>query len=265
MISRETLDKFIEYINTSKRIVFFGGAGVSTESGIPDFRSKDGLYNQKDVDFAEYSPEYLLSQECLYHNPKVFFAFYRQKMDTRNVQPNVTHKVLAKLEECGKLSAVITQNIDGLHQKAGSKKVYEIHGTTRKNYCTKCGARYGENFIFESKDVIPRCPECGGMVRPDVVLYGENVQHEKEAVTEIYNADMLIVGGTSLQVYPANSYVDVFRGRHMAVVNREDVGVKIGKEDVFIQESLGEVFEEVLSRARTKNAPILYRYYPALH
>lgn len=245
MVNSEDLDKLIEYIRASKRIVFFGGAGVSTESGIPDFRSKDGLYNQRDVNFEQYSPEYLLSRECLYHNPKVFFAFYRQKMDTRSFQPNITHHILAKLEACGKLSAVITQNIDGLHQKAGSKKVYEIHGTTGKNYCTKCGAKYDGDFIFESKGAIPRCPECGGMVRPDVVLYGENVQYEKEAVEEIFDADLLIVGGTSLQVYPANSYVDVFRGHHMAVVNQEPVGVKLGKEDVFIRGSLGEVFAEV--------------------
>lgn len=245
MVNSEDLDKLIEYIRASKRIVFFGGAGVSTESGIPDFRSKDGLYNQRDVDFEQYNPEYLLSRECLYHNPKVFFAFYRQKMDTRSFQPNITHHILAKLEACGKLSAVITQNIDGLHQKAGSKKVYEIHGTTGKNYCTKCGAWYDEDFIFESKGAIPSCPECGGMVRPDVVLYGENVQHEKEAVEEIFDADLLIVGGTSLQVYPANSYVHGFAGRHMAVVNQEPVEVKLGKEDIFIRGSLGEVFAEV--------------------
>lgn len=245
MENKNELNRFIEYIKDSKRIVFFGGAGVSTESGIPDFRSKDGLYNQKDVDFEQYNPEYLLSRECLYHNPKVFFAFYRQKMDTRSVHPNITHQVLAKLEECGKLSAIITQNIDGLHQKAGSKKVLEIHGTTQRCYCTKCRTEYDGGHIFTSRDEIPRCPSCGGMVRPDVVLYGERVQHEREAIHAIHDADMLIVGGTSLQVYPAGSYIRLFNGDCLAVINLEPVGVPLGKEDIFIQGNLGEVFSEV--------------------
>ncbi len=245
MVNSEDLDKLIEYIRSSKRIVFFGGAGVSTESGIPDFRSKDGLYNQKDIQFEEYSPEYLLSHECLYHNPKVFFSFYRQKMDTRNIQPNIAHQVLAKLEDCGKLSAIVTQNIDGLHQKAGSKNVLEIHGTTQRCYCTKCHAEYSGSYIFESGDTIPRCPSCGGMIRPDIVLYGENVQHEKEAVHAIHAADMLIIGGTSLQVYPASSYVRLFTGNCLAFINQEPVGIPFKKEDIFIQENLGEVFSEV--------------------
>lgn len=243
--NHNSIEKLIEAIKNSKNIVFFGGAGVSTESSIPDFRSKDGLYNQKDIHFEEYSPEYLLSHECLYHNPKVFFFFYRQKMDTRNIQPNITHHALAKLEECGKLSAIVTQNIDGLHQKAGSKKVLEIHGTTQVCYCTKCHAEYNGSYIFESKDVIPRCSKCGGMIRPDIVLYGENVQHEKEAVHAIHAADMLIVGGTSLQVYPSSSYVRLFMGDCLAVINREPVGIPLRKEDVFIQGNLGDVFSEV--------------------
>lgn len=238
-------ERLIETIKNSKNIVFFGGAGVSTESGIPDFRSKDGLYNQKDIQFEKYSPEYLLSHECLYHNPKVFFSFYHQKMDTRNIQPNIAHQVLAKLENCGKLSAIVTQNIDGLHQKAGSKKVLEIHGTTQRCYCTKCHAGYDGSYIFESRDAIPRCPSCGGMVRPDVVLYGENVQQEKQAIHAIHDADMLIVGGTSLQVYPANSYIRLFNGDCLAVINLEPVGIPLGKEDIFIQGNLGEVFSEV--------------------
>lgn len=245
MGNKNELNRFIEYIKDSKRIVFFGGAGVSTESGIPDFRSKDGLYNQKDVDFEQCNPEYLLSRECLYHNLKVFFAFYRQKMDTRSVHPNVTHKVLAKLEECRKLSAVVTQNIDGLHQKAGSKKVLEIHGTTQRCYCTKCNTEYNGSYIFETEDAIPMCPKCGGMIRPDVALYVENVQQEKEAVHAIHAADMLIIGGTSLQVYPASSYVRLFMGDYLAVINREPVGIPFRKEDIFIQENLGDVFSEI--------------------
>lgn len=241
----ENIDKLIEVIKKSKNIVFFGGAGVSTESGIPDFRSKDGLYNQKDIQFEEHSPEYLLSHECLYHNPKVFFSFYRQKMDTRDIQPNITHQVLVKLEECGKLSAIVTQNIDGLHQKAGSKKVLEIHGTTQRCYCTKCYVEYDGSYIFESGAAIPRCSECGGMIRPDVVLYGENVQHEKDAIHAIHAADMLIVGGTSLQVYSASSYLRLFQGDCLAVINRENVGIPLGKEDIFIQGNLGEVFSKI--------------------
>ena len=184
-------EKLREYINKSNNIVFFGGAGVSTESGIPDFRSKDGLYNQHDVRFDQYEPEYLLSRNCLYNNPKVFYEFYRQKLDTRNVEPNITHKVLAKMEAVGKLSAIVTQNIDGLHQKAGSENVFEIHGTTQRNYCSKCGKTYPADFLYESstheaktsrfepnlslsKDSIPKC-ECRGLIRPDVTLYGEGL------------------------------------------------------------------------------------------
>lgn len=166
-------------------------------------------------------------------------------MDTKNIHPNITHQVLAKLEECGKLSAIVTQNIDGLHQKAGSKKVLEIHGTTQRCYCTKCRTEYDGGHIFTSRDIIPRCPSCGGMVRPDVVLYGERVQHEKEAIHAIHDADMLIVGGTSLQVYPAGSYIRLFNGDCLAVINLEPVVVPFKKEDIFIQENLGEVFSEV--------------------
>ena len=154
----EKMKWFIDIVKESNQIVFFGGAGVSTESGIPDFRSKDGLYNQHDVQFEKYQPEYLLSHTCLMKEPEVFFEFYRQKMDSRGYEPNVTHKVLAKLEEIGKLKAIVTQNIDGLHQLAGSKNVFEIHGTTHKNYCMSCGERVGENYIFETEG-IPRCPK----------------------------------------------------------------------------------------------------------
>lgn len=240
-------EKLREYIEESNNIVFFGGAGVSTESGIPDFRSKDGLYNQHDVQFDKYEPEYLLSRECLYNNPKVFYEFYRQKMDTRNIEPNITHKVLAKMEEMGKLSAIVTQNIDGLHQKAGSKNVFEIHGTTQKNYCSKCKMEYHLDFLFNTKETIPKC-ECGGLIRPDVTLYGENLPNEavNGAVEAISNADMLIIGGTSLKVYPAAHYISYFSGNHLVVINREKIQVLMNEDtDLMIVDSLGNVFSEI--------------------
>ena len=236
-----------EYIEESNNIVFFGGAGVSTESGIPDFRSKDGLYNQHDIQFDKYEPEYLLSRECLYNNPKVFYEFYRQKMDTRNIEPNITHKVLAKMEEMGKLKAIVTQNIDGLHQKAGSKNVFEIHGTTQRNYCSKCKMEYHSDFLFNNKEAIPKC-KCGGLIRPDVTLYGENLPNDavNGAVEAISNADMLIIGGTSLQVYPAANYISYFSGRHLVVINREKIQVLLyGDTDLMIVDSLGNVFSEI--------------------
>lgn len=240
-------EKLRKYLEESNNIVFFGGAGVSTESGIPDFRSKDGLYNQHDIEFEKYRPEYLLSQECLRDNPKVFFEFYRQKMDTRNIEPNITHNVLAKMETNGKLKAIVTQNIDGLHQKAGSHTVFEIHGTTKRNYCSKCGREYPADYIFESDDAIPMCI-CGGMIRPDVTLYGEDLPIDavNGAVDAIHNADCLIIGGTSLQVYPAANYISYFRGEHLIVINRETLYVPINLEcDLVITDSLGNVFSEV--------------------
>ena len=240
-------EKLREYIEESNNIVFFGGAGVSTESGIPDFRSKDGLYNQHDVQFDKYEPEYLLSRECLYNNPKVFYEFYRQKMDTRNIEPNITHKVLAKMEEIGKLKAIVTQNIDGLHQKAGSKNVFEIHGTTQRNYCSKCKMEYHADFLFDTKETIPKC-ECGGLIRPDVTLYGENLPNDavNDAVEAISNADMLIIGGTSLKVYPAANYISYFSGNHLVIINREEIQVLLNENtDLMIVDSLGNVFSEI--------------------
>ena len=240
-------EQLIEYIEESNNIVFFGGAGVSTESGIPDFRSKDGLYNQHDVQFDRYEPEYILSRECLYTNPKVFYEFYRQKMDTRNIEPNITHKVLAKMEEIGKLKAIVTQNIDGLHQKAGSKNVFEIHGTTQRNYCSKCKKEYHSDFLFDTKETIPKC-ECGGLIRPDVTLYGENLHNDavNGAVEAISNADMLIIGGTSLKVYPAAHYISYFSGRHLVIINREKIQVLMNEDtDLTIVDSLGNVFSEI--------------------
>jgi len=245
------LDKFASYIKESNNIVFFGGAGVSTESGIPDFRSKDGLYNQHDVWFDMYSPEYLLSRECLFNTPKVFYEFYRQKMDTRNIKPNTTHEVLAWLEDIGKLSAVVTQNIDGLHQKAGSKTVYEIHGTTKRNYCPRCGKKYPENYIFECGQDIPKC-ECRGQIRPAVTLYGENLptQAVDNAMKAISEADMLIIGGTSLSVYPASSFIDYFAGKHLVVINKEKLDVHIGDDDLVFIDSLGAVFGALAAKLK---------------
>lgn len=242
------IEKFKSFIKESKNIVFFGGAGVSTESGVPDFRSKDGLYNQRDIRFEQYSPEYLLSHSCLVMHPNVFFEYYRQKMDARGVEPNVTHKVLADWEKQGILSAVITQNIDGLHQKAGSKVVYELHGTIWRNYCSDCKKEFESDYIFENKDYIPRC-QCGGVVRPYVTLYEEGLPEDavNGAIEAISKADMLIIGGTSLRVYPAASYVHYFKGKHLVVINREKLDVKINEDkDLFILASLGEVFKELL-------------------
>lgn len=239
--------KLREYIEESNNIVFFGGAGTSTESGIPDFRSKDGLYNQHDIRFDKYNPEYLLSRECLYNDPKVFYEFYRQKMDIRNVEPNITHKVLAKMEDRGKLKAIVTQNVDGLHQKAGSKNVYEIHGTTQRNYCSKCKKEYHTDFLFNTKEAIPKC-ECGGLIRPDVTLYGEILPDNAvtNAIDAISEADMLIIGGTSLRVYPAADYISFFEGKHLVVINKEKIDdLSNDYIDLVIVDSLGNVFTEI--------------------
>ena len=243
----DKIKKLLKFINESNNIVFFGGAGVSTESGIPDFRSKDGLYNQHDIQFEQYSPEYLLSRDCLYNNPKVFYEFYKQKMDTRNYEPNITHKVLAKLEDMGKLKAIVTQNIDGLHQKAGSKNVYEIHGTTNINYCGKCRKEYDSDYIFDSEETIPKC-ECRGLIRPKVTLYGESLPKDavNDALNAIANADMLIVAGTSLQVYPAANFIYEFKGEHLVVINKEELKIHLNDEtDLIICDSMGKVFEEI--------------------
>ncbi|MCR5511613.1 NAD-dependent deacetylase [Lachnospiraceae bacterium XBB2008] len=233
-------------IDATDNIVFFGGAGVSTESGIPDFRSKDGLYNKPDVNFAQYQPEYLLSHSCLVREPKVYYEFHRQKMDTRNIEPNNAHKYLAKLEEMGKLKAVVTQNIDGLHQKAGSKVVYEIHGSALRNYCMNCGKVYPPDYIFESKDPIPRC-DCGGIVRPDITLYEEGLPDDQVmgAIDALAAADMLIIGGTSLMVYPAASFVNYFHGRTLVVINQSDISIRKAENTLVIKERIGAFFTEL--------------------
>ncbi len=245
----EKLEKLYQWVEDSKRIVFFGGAGVSTESGVPDFRSKDGLYNQHDVRFDKYRPEYLLSHSCLMNEPEVYFEFHRQKMDTRKIEPNNAHKYLAALEKTGKLDAVVTQNIDGLHQKAGSKKVYEIHGSALRNYCLKCGKTFPEDYIFESGEAIPHC-ECGGMIRPDITLYEEGLPDEavSMSVDAIARADMLIIGGTSLTVYPAASYINYFSGKYLVIINRDALSVRTKGDMLLIQEKIGEVFTELAKK-----------------
>lgn len=240
------IEIFKEWIEDSKKIVFFGGAGVSTESGIPDFRSKDGLYNQHDVQFDRYQPEYLLSHSCLVNEPEVYYEFHRQKMDTRNIEPNNAHKYLAKLEEMGKLSGVVTQNIDGLHQKAGSKNVYEIHGSALRNYCMKCGKEYDINYIFDSDEAIPHCT-CGGVVRADITLYEESLPDEAvtASISALTTADMLIIGGTSLTVYPAASYINYFEGKYLVVINESELRIRNNANVLVIKDKIGKVFTEL--------------------
>lgn len=239
------LQHFQQILDDAKSVVFFGGAGVSTDSGIPDFRSKDGLYNQHDVQFDQYPPEYLLSHSCLYDQPKVFFEYYRQKMDCREIEPNITHKKLAEMEASGKLSCVITQNIDGLHQKAGSMKVYEVHGTTQRVYCDRCRKEYPYDILFTSSEAIPHC-KCGGMLRPDVTLYEESLPEEawENAILAIAKADVFIIGGTSLRVYPANTLTRYFRGPHLIIINRDSTDQDHDAEIVF-HEGLGEIFSQI--------------------
>ncbi len=240
------VERLKELIDESDNIVFFGGAGVSTESGIPDFRSKDGLYNQHDVRFDRYQPEYLLSHSCLVYEPKVYYEFHRQKMDTRSIEPNNAHKYLAKLEEMGKLKGIVTQNIDGLHQKAGSKVVYEIHGSALRNYCMNCGKEYPSDYIFKSEEPIPKC-DCGGIIRPDITLYEEGLPDDQVAgaIDAISRADMLMIGGTSLSVYPAASFVNYFRGRTIVVINESEISVREAQNTLIVKEKIGKLFTEL--------------------
>lgn len=246
MSFEKRINEFKSLIENSKHIVFFGGAGVSTASGIPDFRSEDGLYNKVDEEFTKYKPEYLLSRHCLYVNTKVFYDFYRKKMDCRNIQPNIAHIKLAELEKTGKRISVITQNIDGLHEKAGSTEIYNIHGTTSRNYCTKCNAEYPIETIFDSTEEIPRCTKCSqfGIIRPDVTLYGETLPKAFTEATKVINeADLMIVAGTSLSVYPAASLVSYFDGP-LVIINRDDTSIDDTATLVF-KESISEVFNNI--------------------
>lgn len=236
----DNIERLKKLVEESNNIVFFGGAGVSTESGIPDFRSKDGLYNQK----YKYSPEIILSHSFFLNNTKEFYDFYREKMNSLKYEPNITHRKLAELEEKGKLKAVITQNIDGLHQKAGSKKVLELHGSVLRNYCMKCNKFYDAKYVFEEKN-IPKC-KCGGIIKPDVVLYQEALDYDvfEEAVKKISNADLLIVAGTSLTVNPACSLIQYFNGKNLVLINR-DATPYDNRADLLIRESLGKVFSNI--------------------
>ena len=236
----DKLETLKQWIKDSSRIVFFGGAGVSTESGIPDFRSVDGLYSQK----FDYPPETIISHTFYARKPEYFFRFYREKMLPLGFEPNITHRVLAKWEEAGKLSAVVTQNIDGLHQRAGSKKVYELHGSVLRNYCTRCGKFHSAEFIKASEG-IPRC-SCGGIVKPDVVLYEESLDQDtiEKSVMAIYNADMLIVAGTSLTVYPAAGLINHYQGKRLVLINRDETPYD-SRADLVIHDSLGNVFSNL--------------------
>jgi len=236
----DNVQTFREWIAESKRIVFFGGAGVSTESGIPDFRSVDGLYSQK---FA-WPPEEILSHSFFFSHTAEFYRFYREKMLPLEAQPNRAHRVLAQLEQAGKLTAVVTQNIDGLHQKAGSRQVYELHGSVHRNYCRKCGKFYSPEFIRDVEG-IPRC-SCGGLIKPDVVLYEEGLDQDclMGAVQAIAEADLLIVGGTSLTVYPAAGLLRYYRGDRLVLINRDTTPFD-HQADLVFHQSLGQVLEMV--------------------
>lgn len=235
-----TIQQLQNIIDHSKRIVFFGGAGVSTESGIPDFRSVDGLYNQK----YDYPPEQILSHTFFMHNTEEFYRFYRDKMLCLDKKPNKAHFKLAELENAGKLTAVVTQNIDGLHQSAGSKKVYELHGSVLRNYCMKCGKFYSAEYIKDSTG-IPRC-ECGGIIKPDVVLYEEGLDDStvSGALSAIQSADTLIIAGTSLTVYPAAGFIRYFNGDNIVLINRDETPFDQNADLVF-QEKVGELLDKI--------------------
>ena len=232
----QEIEQLQAMIDESSRIVFFGGAGVSTESGIPDFRSADGIYHQA----YRYSPEEVVSHSFFVKHPEAFYEFYKEKMMILDARPNPAHLKLAELERAGKLSAVVTQNIDGLHQAAGSRKVYELHGSIHRNYCMKCGKFYDAEYVKNSEG-IPRC-SCGGMIKPDVVLYEEGLDQKtiQGAVEAISSADMLIIGGTSLVVYPAAGFIDYFHGKHLVVINKSETARTV-RAELVISASIGEV------------------------
>jgi NAD-dependent deacetylase len=238
----DKIEQFLQMVKESDNIVFFGGAGVSTESGIPDFRSVDGLYNQK----YDYPPETILSHSFYISKTEEFYRFYRDKMLCLTAEPNVTHIKLAELEKAGKLKAIVTQNIDGLHQKAGSEKVFELHGSVHRNYCRKCGKEFDAEYVLNCGTPIPLCDECGGQIKPDVVLYEEGLDQRtlQEAVYYISHADMLIIGGTSLAVYPAAGLIDYYRGHKLVLINKSTTPMD-ARADLAIQAGLGEVFGRI--------------------
>lgn len=237
----EQLETLRTWINESDNIVFFGGAGVSTESGIPDFRSVDGLYHQQ----YDYPPETILSHTFFRRNTEEFYRFYRAKMLALDAKPNAAHKKLAEWEQQGKLKAVVTQNIDGLHQAAGSKVVYELHGSVHRNYCQKCGAFYDARYMLESEG-IPKCEKCGGLIKPDVVLYEEGLDQAtmQGAIRAISHADVLIIGGTSLTVYPAAGLIDYYNGNKLVLINKS-VTPMDSRADLLVQGPIGEIFSQL--------------------
>ena len=236
----EELKKLKELITNANYIVFFGGAGVSTASGIKDFRSKDGLYNMK----YKYPPEEILSHTFFMNKTHEFYKFYKDKLNCLNAEPNSCHKYLTELEKKGKLKAIITQNIDGLHEKAKSKNIYELHGTIYKNYCMNCGKFYDANYVFES-DEIPKC-ECGGIIKPDVVLYEEGLDDFtiNESIKHLSSADLLIIAGTSLTVYPASGLINFYNGKDIVLINRDTTPFD-KKASLLIQDDLNEVFKKL--------------------
>ena len=235
------IEQLQEMIDESNRIVFFGGAGVSTESNIPDFRSATGIYHQK----YKYSPEQVVSHSFFMKYPEAFYEFYKEKMMILDAKPNAAHLKLAELEQAGKLQAVVTQNIDGLHQAAGSKVVYELHGSTHRNYCMKCGASCDAELVRRSSGV-PRCEKCGGMIKPDVVLYEESLNEKvlDGAIRSIAAADLLIVGGTSLAVYPAAGLLQYFRGDALVLINKGATPMD-NNADLLIQQPIGQVLGSI--------------------
>lgn len=241
MSEQENIFKLKAMIEASDNIVFFGGAGVSTESGIPDFRSETGIYNT--VHKYGCSPEQILSHTFFMRKPEIFYDFYKSTMVYREAEPNEAHKALAKLEKIGKLKAVVTQNIDGLHQKAGSEKVYELHGTIMKNYCMKCGKFYDLDYVTASEGV-PRCEKCGGMVKPDVVLYEEGLDDTtiSKSVRAIAEADVLIIGGTSLNVYPAAGFINYYHGNKLVLINKSETPYD-HEANLLIHDSIGKVLK----------------------
>ncbi|MBO4375003.1 MAG: NAD-dependent protein deacylase [Lachnospiraceae bacterium] len=237
----EKIEQLQKLVDDTDNIVFFGGAGVSTESGIPDFRSQDGLYNQH----YKYPPEEILSHTFFMRKPDEFYRFYRDKILVEGVLPNKAHRKLAELEEKGKLKAVVTQNIDGLHQAAGSRTVYELHGSVLRNHCMKCRKFFDVEYM-RAQEGVPKCDECGEIIKPDVVLYEEGLDDYtvQSAVRAITEADMLIIGGTSLVVYPAAGLVNYFRGRNLVLINKGETGMD-GKADLVINAPIGEVFDRI--------------------
>ena len=242
MTNQDKIQILSEWIRTSKQIVFFGGAGVSTESNIPDFRSSDGLYNQK----YDYPPEVILSHSFYKRYTKEFYRFYRDKMIYPDAQPSSAHMALADLEKAGKLSCIVTQNIDGLHQAAGSKIVYELHGSVKRNYCTQCGKFYSLSDLLSrfGKDGIPKC-DCGGIIKPDVVLYEESLDSDtlQKAVRAIRESDMLIIGGTSLAVYPAAGLIDYYHGKKLVLINKTPTA-QDDRADLLISGSIGQILQD---------------------